>query len=285
MQPLKLYTPEVKRSNNREHWLAHVGNAMQVESFKISFSLLKKGGSRAVFEALGDPGLCWKVTATDLGPTRRSGHGIELELGKAVPGIFGARTREVGQAELQIGTWGSVPISILEMERLEAMHEQLSEHLILHMAMVMLSFSCSGFAIRDVNKHNWGIRKSSPSSCVEDLVLIDGAGFEAQQSPQPFPPRRKIESWWNWVTQSDPEAAGWLRQQIESHHYNHRQLGRILLSRLEDSDAGQWVVVSLFTQRVIAANPRGETCLLYLPTFRDEGGRTRDQGRLPRPHR
>ncbi|CAE7227892.1 unnamed protein product [Symbiodinium sp. CCMP2456] len=260
-QPLQLYAPGLQRTKNKEHWLSQVGEVFHLKGYLGDFRLLGVGGSRAVMEAPGDPSLCWKITASDLPPTRRSGHGPELALGQAVPGIFGSRTRMVGPAVLQIGSWGSLGTLILEMEKVAPMYREPSSCRILHMAAVLLGISCAGITCRDVNRHNWGIRKTSEDSYLEEFVLVDGGEFELQPEPPIFPPKRKIESWWTWVNRTDPQTAGWLKQQIDSHYADHRQLAKNLVNKLNESEAGHWVVVALFQQKVLHLNPRGETCL------------------------
>ena len=46
---------------------------------------------------------------------------------------------------------------------------------IIHMAFVILAFSSAGIMTRDLNKHNWGVRRFSNDGVIQELVAIDGA--------------------------------------------------------------------------------------------------------------
>ena len=116
---------------------------------------------------------------------------------------------------------------------------------IIHMAFVILAFSSAGIMTRDLNKHNWGVRRFSNDGVIQELVAIDGADWHQEGGPTPFPPRRRLESWWKWIEGVDPATAFWLRNQVESYHQDQAELATALLQKLQASAAGQWVVASL----------------------------------------
>ncbi|CAE7261408.1 unnamed protein product [Symbiodinium sp. CCMP2592] len=176
-------------------WLSQIGNELFLDEYPgcPGLSLLGIRGSRA---APGETTLVWKLTSDEGEPNKRAGHGLELTLGMHLPGIFAARTRLVGA---------------LEMEKLQPMHAEPSAQRILHMAFVIVAFSAAGVLTRDLNKHNWGVRSLSPNSCIEELVALDGADWQQEPKPVAFPPRRRLESWWNWIEKVDPETTYWLR--------------------------------------------------------------------------
>ena len=87
--------------------------------------------------------------------------GLELLLGTYLPGIFASRTRLVGDGLLDIRSWGTIRVEILEMERLQPTPPEPSSSQIIHMAFVILAFSSAGIMTRDLNKHNWGVRRFS----------------------------------------------------------------------------------------------------------------------------
>ena len=147
------------------------------------------------------------------------------------------------------------------MERLRPMSPEPSSSQIIHMAFVILAFSSAGILTRDLNKHNWGIRRFSSDGVIQELVAIDGADWHQEGGPTPFPPRRRLESWWKWIEGVDPATAFWLRNQVERYHQDHAELATALLQRLQVSEAGQWVVASLHQQRVLVVSPNSDTCL------------------------
>ena len=152
------------RAHQASHgWLAQVGDALFLEEFPrcAGLSLLGIGGSRATFLAPGDSALVWKLTSAEDEPNRMAGHGLELLLRTYLPGIFASRTRLVGDGLLDIRSWGTIRVEILEMERLQPMPPEPSPSQIIHMAFVILAFSSAGIMIRDFNKHNWGVRRFS----------------------------------------------------------------------------------------------------------------------------
>ena len=93
------------------------------------------------------------------------------------------------------------------MERLRPMSPEPSSSQIIHMAFVILAFSSAGILTRDLNKHNWGIRKFSSDGVIQELVAIDGADWHQEGGPTPFPPRRRLESWWKCIEGVDPATA------------------------------------------------------------------------------
>ena len=121
------------------------------------------GGGRAFPGRVpqGDSALVWKLTSAEDEPNRMAGHGLELLLRTYLPGIFASRTRLVGDGLLDIRSWGTIRVEILEMERLQPMPPEPSPSQIIHMAFVILAFSSAGIMIRDFNKHNWGVRRFS----------------------------------------------------------------------------------------------------------------------------
>ena len=149
---------------------------------------------------------------------------------------------------MDIRSWGTIRVEILEMERLQPMPPEPSPSQIIHMAFVILAFSSAGIMTRDLNKHNWGVRRFSNDGVIQELVAIDGADWHQEGGPTPFPPRRRLESWWKWIEGVDPATAFWLRNQVESYHQDHAELATALLQRLQASEAGQWVVASLHQQ-------------------------------------
>ena len=176
-EPIRLHMERVARSSNRRHWLVQVGDALFLDEFPrcAGLSLLGIGGSRATFIAPGDSALVWKLTSVEDEPNRRAGHGPELLLGTYLPGIFASRTRLVGDGLLDIRSWGTIRVEILEMERLQPMPPEPSSSQIIHMAFVILAFSSAGIMTRDLNKHNWGVRRFSNDGVIQELVAIDGA--------------------------------------------------------------------------------------------------------------
>ena len=123
------------------------------------------------------------------------------------------------------------------------------------MAFIILAFSSAGILTRDLNKHNWGVRRYSADGAMQELVVIDGADWQQEGGPTPFPPRRRLESWWTWIEGVDPATALWLRHLVEASHQNHAELAKGLLQKLQASESGQWVVASLYQQRVLVIIP------------------------------
>ena len=76
---------------------------------------------------------------------------------------------------MDIRSWGTIRVEILEMERLQPMPPEPSSSQIIHMAFVILAFSSAGIMTRDLNKHNWGVRRFSNDGVIQELVAIDGA--------------------------------------------------------------------------------------------------------------
>ena len=107
----------------------------------------------------------------------------ELLLGTHLPGIFASRTRRVGDGFSDIRSWGTIRVEILEMERLRPMSPEPSSSQIIHMAFVILAFSSAGILTRDLNKHNWGIRRFSSDGVIQELVAIDGADWHQEGGP------------------------------------------------------------------------------------------------------
>ena len=187
--------------------------------------------------------------------------GPDLLLMIHLPGIFAARTRMVGDGRLAIRKWG-IRVNILELERLQPMGPEPSSSQILHMAFIIL-----------VNKHNCGVRRYSPNSSIDELVVIDGADWKEEKGPAPFPPRRRLESWWKWIEGVDPITAQWLRNLVERHPQDHAELALGLLEKLQASDAGQWVVATLYQQRVLVISQCGDT---YICTSKTSAFLSRD---------
>ena len=167
----------------------------------------------------------------------------------------------VGDGVLAIHKWGDVRVNILELERLLPVDPVPTSVQILHMAFVIVAFSAAGILTRDLNKHNWGRRQFSSNSSLAEMVVIDGADWAEENGPCSFPPRRRLESWWKWIEGVDPTTAQWLRYLVESHPRDHAELALGLLEKLQASEAGQWVVASLYQQRVLVISPCGDTCI------------------------
>ena len=137
-----------------------------------------------------------------------------------------------------IRSWGTIRVEILEMERLRPMSPEPSSSQIIHMAFVILAFSSAGILTRDLNKHNWGIRRFSSDGVIQELVAIDGADWHQEGGPTLSSPRRRLESWWKWIEGVDPATVFWLRNQVERYHQDHAQLATALLQRLQVPEAG-----------------------------------------------
>ena len=55
-----------------------------------------------------------------------------------------------------------------------------------------------------------GVRRFSNDGVIQELVAIDGADWHQEGGPTcptPFPPRRRLESWWQWIEGVDPATA------------------------------------------------------------------------------
>ena len=130
---------------------------------------------------------------------------------------------------------------------------------IIHMAFVILAFSSAGILTRDLNKHNWGIRKFSSDGVIQELVAIDGADWhqEGGTNPVSSPPPSGIMV--EMHRRGGPSHG--LRNQVERYHQDHAELATALLQRLQVSEAGQWVVASLHQQTVLVVSPNSDTCL------------------------
>ena len=155
----------------------------------------------------------------------------------------------------------TIRVEILEMERLRSMSSEPSSSQIIHMAFVILAFSSAGILTRDLNKHNWGIRRFSSDGVIQELVAIDGADWhQERRGDQPHFLPAAVWSHVEMDRRGGP-SHGLLALQVERNHQDHAELATALLQRLQVSEAGQWVVASLHQQRVLVVSPDGDTCL------------------------